>query len=273
MKNLFKLILLIFSLALINSCAEDDMPNPTYNAGSRLYFSETEGSKAVSHSVNHVDVEVPFSTIASVSGSQTVKLNFLNSESSAVLGTDFTIVNPEVTLAAGQNKGSFTVRIFSAPMTVLAKVAKFSLSSPTIANATWNQVYTLSMTQLCDVSSFAGDFQYSTGFWQDPGGYEIQPVAGQANTMKIVDFLKPGVDFIFKYDATGKVTFATQNTGETYPGYGAISVRMDTYDATKVSTMDLCSRKLTLYANYFVPGGVFTDDDGNKTIKEVFTGL
>lgn len=255
------------------SCAEDELPNPTYGGDSLLNFDKsTASSETVVTGQADKIVDISFGTIKAVSNNAQVKLVLDTQNSTAVEGVDFVVVQNPLDLAAGQNTANFKVKIIEASATVIPKVAVFKLQSSSIGNAVFNQSYTLSMSLTCPPSTFVGNFQYTTGFWQDPNSsWVIQEVAGQANTMKIVDFLDPGNDLVFKYNDAGVVTFDTVDTGYIYGTYGMVKIRMST-DATKVSTIDFCSRKLTIYANYFVTAGQLTMN-GSPHIKEEFTGL
>lgn len=267
--NYFLLASLV-TLFVVSCKPEED---PYYEGDSQLFFISTSAVANVVKQTNFTELELPYGTTKAVDGGAQTELIFDAANSTAVLGQTFQIVKGTEQLPNGAVKGTFKIKVLESGVSEVPKTAKFKVKSSSIKNGIENQELTVTMSIVCPASTFVGNFKYSTGFWQNPNSnWVIQEVAGQANTMKIVDFLSPGRDLVFKYTTQGVVTFETGITGETYPGYGNISIRMST-DATKVSTINMCSRKLTIYANYFVTGGVLTDDNNNQHIKEEFTGF
>ncbi|RMZ61066.1 hypothetical protein D1632_03605 [Chryseobacterium nematophagum] len=256
------------------SCKQDDL---YYEGEPYLFFKSDEGVAFVEQGSNHKDVTIDFGAMKPVDGSHPVNLVVDTQNSTAVEGTQFQILNNGAGFGNGANSGKFTIRILESGSSTTSKAAVFKLQSNSIANAQYNQTYTLNMSLTCPISNFlgsAGNFNYTTGFWQNPDVFTIEEVAGQPNTLRINDFLDipTATPLIVKYDANGVVTFDTQDTGFVHSSYGMVKIRMST-DPSKVSTIDKCSRKLVIYANYFVPQGQFTDDSGNPHIKEEFVGF
>lgn len=175
--------------------------------------------------------------------------------------------NP-VELKSGAADGFFTVKILEKGATSAGKKVVFSLSSPTIENAVFDQEYTLTVSLTCPVSGFYGEFTNTASWWNNPGG-SFDIVAGTSpNQMLVKDFWDLGKDLVFNYNPeTFVVTFPDQNTGYfSSDNNGYIWCKQST-DATKISKFNPCTRQLTLYVNYYIPnvGGW-----GNQT--ETFVG-
>lgn len=254
------------SIFLLSSCDKND--DLIFEGDSALQFNfGTDAGKTVESGAGTAEAVIEYGTLTAVSGAHQVKLIYDAAKSTAVPGVDFTLVNGgEETLAAGQSMGQFKVNILESGATPVPKVAVFTLSSPSLPNATFNQEYTLTMSLRCPITTLigTGNFNY-TGWWNGSGGYQI--IQGTTpNTLEVVDWLDIGVNLILKYDDNGIITFDQQDTG--YPfqsGPNNYTIRMST---TAVSTYDTCARKINLKAFWFVPNvGSF----GEKT--EDFTGI
>jgi hypothetical protein len=119
-----------------------------------------------------------------------VKLVVDKTVSTAVEGTDFQILTPEVTVNAGQIGGQFQVKLLEATATVEPKVIVFKLQSASIPNATFDQTYILRYTKACEfsITPFSGAYTVVTDTWADyePGDTVILQQGPLPNQFKIL---------------------------------------------------------------------------------------
>lgn len=259
MKKISYLILTLLTGVLFISCR--DSLNDVYSGPEGLHFSEgTSKAEVVLGGSEYKDVTIPFGTLKGVGSSASVSLVVDTANSTAVEGTQFTILQNPVSLSSGSTGGAFTVRILESGASSDSKKAVFKLSSSEIGNAIFDQTFTLDMSLFCPVSSFVGNFAY-TGFL---GTASPQIEEGtEANTLYIKNWIDSSYPIKLTYDTDGNITFAAQSTGYVHPTYGMITIN-PTPGTT--STFNTCTRTLTLYATYTVSAGSF----GAKV--ETFTG-
>ncbi len=268
MKNIISKSLIVCLSLFMFSCEKTD--DPIYEGESYLQFNKAaSGVKTVESGQVTADAKIEYGVLNAVSGDHQVNLVYDAAASTAVPGVDFTLVDGGVDqLTSGQTTGEFTVKVLESGASPVPKVAVFHLSSPTLPVAAFGKDYALTMSLKCPVSVFLGAtgvFNYS-GWWNDPGQYQIIQNPGVANSLRVVDWLDTGLDFVVNYNDEGVVTFPEQSTGINYQtGPNKYTIKMSQSGA--VSTYDACSRKLTINAFWFVPNvGSF----GEKT--EVFVG-
>ncbi|MBP0612079.1 hypothetical protein J8J42_03335 [Chryseobacterium sp. cx-311] len=272
MKNI-KFILSLFLLGLFVFSCREDHTEPVYNGDSFLHFNEgVVRSEFVQIGTASKDVVISYGTIKPVVGSHQVKLVVDPVKTTAVAGTDYEIIKGTDELTNGEVSGTFTVRLKEPVDPALTKSLVFKIESSTIATGVFDNEFTLNWKLQCLIADFMGafgGFNY-TGYWQAPGQYLIEEVPNTPNTLRIVDFLEIGFDLIVSYNDAGVVTFEPQDTGYFHPTYGqTVKIRMSQSNMPGHgnSTIDMCARKLTLIANYYVTQGSF----GNKV--ETFTGF
>ena len=243
---------LLISFITIFSCK--DAESEVYDGQSMLNFNKgVAGNGFVLSSATFSDYKISYGSIKPVEGNHQVQIKFDASKSTAVLGTDFQIINATDDLSAGEVGGEFTIRILKASATQEGKTATFTLSSGTLVNAGFDQTYTLNMSLTCPVTSFVGNFNNSESFWNNPGTQvEIVENPAVANQLLIKDYLDVGSDLVLNYNPTTfAVTFADQNTGFfSSANNGFIWIRPSTANA---SSFNPCTRVLTLYAVYYIP--------------------
>ena len=251
------------------SCEKTD--DPVYEGESYLQFNKAaSGVKTVESGQVTADAIIEYGVLNAVSGNHQVNLVYDAAASTAKPGVDFTLVDGGVSqLTSGQTTGQFKVKVLESGASPVPKVAVFHLSSPTLPVASFGKDYALTMSLKCPVSVFLGTtgvFNYNGAFWNDPGQYLIIKNPGVANSLRVVDWLDTGLDFVVNYNDAGVVTFPEQSTGINYQaGPNKYTIKMSQSGA--VSTYDACSRKLTINAFWFVPNvGSF----GEKS--EVFVG-
>jgi len=125
------------------------------------------------------------------------------------------------------------------------------------------------MSLTCPISNFVGVFDNTETWWYDNPGAQFSIVESTTNPNQLIveDFFDAGYDLVLNYNPTTFVVSVPegQETGFIHPSYGMIKVKAST-DAALVSSFNPCTRKLTVYMNYYVPAGTF----GNQ--KEVFQG-
>ncbi|MFN4363315.1 hypothetical protein [Chryseobacterium hispalense] len=187
MKKIAFLILASF-IFLFNSCKDEA---EVYDGQAYLHFNKgTTGEAVVRQNTGSTTVNIDFGTIQSLSGAAQVKLVVDKTVSTAVEGTDFQILTPEVTVNAGQIGGQFQVKLLEATATVEPKVIVFKLQSASIPNATFDQTYILRYTKACEfsITPFSGAYTVVTDTWADyePGDTVILQQGPLPNQFKIL---------------------------------------------------------------------------------------
>ncbi len=169
MKNIFlRTLVICFTLLLFSSCRQHE--NLDYEGEAALHFDRkdqtaTDGLQTITYGVTNP-----------VAGNHSVELVFDQSKSTAVLGTDFTIVEGTDDLASGSVLGDFKINVTKAAA-VAKKEAVFTLKSATLKNAVFNQQV---LVKFACASALAGTYQYSTTnyFTPDTGTVGTTPVTG-----------------------------------------------------------------------------------------------
>ncbi|GAB0155154.1 hypothetical protein CHRYSEOSP005_04140 [Chryseobacterium sp. Alg-005] len=261
------------------SCADDEgLPNPEYDRGSFLNFDKAaESNYFVSVGSTYRDVELSFGTIGSVDGSHQVKLVVDAAKSTAVEGVNFQIVQNPVELAAGQNGGTFKIRILETGATTVPKVAVFKLQSATLPNAVFNQEHKMSMSLTCPVSYFigTGTFKNTVAYWMAPAGtnYIVENVTtGTTPQFKIKGYMDDGSDLVVNYNPTTyEVNIPLQPTGYAIPQGNVYA----SDHATTKSSFNPCTRTLNLNVYWHVrnaAGTIVAHYNGGNAANEVFVG-
>ncbi len=268
MKNIINKTLIVCLSLFVLSCTKTE--DVIFEGDTALQFSfGTTGKKSVEPAAVTAEAVIDFGTLKAVSGTHQVKLVFDAAKSTAVEGVNFTMVNGGVAeITAGQSMGQFKIKVLESGSTPIPKVAVFHLSSATLPLASFNQDYALTMALKCPPTTFVGGFN-NINFFYGAGQYLIEEVAGEANTMQIVDYPDTGLNFKFKYDDDGVVSYVEQPTGYIYSAAPYAGKEAYLYPNANQSTVDMCGRVLTLKGDFKLFGtnaGWF-----NKT--ETFTGF
>ncbi|MDR6159077.1 hypothetical protein QF023_002593 [Chryseobacterium sp. SLBN-27] len=272
MKKSLKFSIFLALAVAFSSCKQDDV---YYEGDPYLFFNKGESGDAyVEQGSTYNDVTVDYGAMRGVDGNNEVSLVVDTQNSTAQEGVQFQLLNNgKSQIGNGANSSKFTIRILESGNTAVAKHAVFKLKSTSIGNAQYNQSYTLNMSLKCPVSNFVGNFVNNEAWWYDPG-YQFEIVQSTtANQLLVKDFWDSGRDLVLNYNPdTFVVTVPEQYTGQNYttaPYNSQIWAKAST-DATQVSTFNTCTRKLTLYVNYYLNAysGV---GFGNQ--KEAFSGL
>lgn len=169
MKNiLIKSLLVCFAVFLMNSCREHE--NLNYDGESFLHFDKKDqiaedGVQLITYGVTN-----------EVSGDHTVELVFDPAKSTAVLGTDFTIVEGTDVLKSGSVLGDFKINVTPAAAAA-KKEAVFRLKSSTLKNGVFNQEV---LVKFACASALAGTYEYTTinYFSPDVGVVLTTPLVG-----------------------------------------------------------------------------------------------
>ncbi|TXF76230.1 hypothetical protein [Chryseobacterium sp.] len=272
MKNLILATLSLFLTLSISSCSEADREADFYKGDAFLNFNKgLDGNAFVVSGTGHLDYPISYGTVKPVTTSGQVKLVVDAANSTAVEGVDFQILNNATDeLTPGETGGTFTLRALEAAASQTPKTVTFKLQSSSFPNAIFDQKYTLNISLTCPLSSFlgTGSFSNTTSFWNTPGGiYEIEE-STTPNQLLVKDFWDIGIDMVLNYNpSTFVVTIPDQDTGYAYNATAHIWAKPST-DVTQVSSFNPCTRKMTLYVYYYVPG---VGSYGNKI--ESFSGL
>lgn len=168
MKKLLNIFTIISLLFVFNSCKDEE--EMYFEGDSLLHFDKT------AQTGSDGDYLVTYGVTKAVDGDHNVSLVFNQTKSTAVPGTDFTIVENTDVLKAGMSKGDFKINITKAGANA-KKRAVFTVTSSTLTNATFNQEVTVNFA--CN-SALAGTYQYSTVnyFTPDTGVVGTVPVTG-----------------------------------------------------------------------------------------------
>lgn len=267
MKNRFIYIFTLILGLTVLSCREQETGKLYEDEQLLQFYEKTSSSVAILAGTGNQEVVIKFGTLKPVTSTQTVTL-VADPTSTAIEGVNYVVVKGTDELTSGEVNGEFIVRILEAGSTPALKTAKFKLSS-SIANAVYNDLYTLTMSKTCPTSYFlgTGDFD-NTGWWLGSGTVTVEQGAA-ANALVIKNYFEPGYDFTITYDSANKVTFTDQDTGYFHPTYGAnIRARVKQTATSAESTIDKCTRTVNVTVNFYIPGvGSF----GDKV--ETFTGL
>jgi hypothetical protein len=168
MKKLLNIFTIISLLFVFNSCKDEEQMY--FEGDSLLHFNKTAQTGPDG------DYLVTYGVTKAVDGDHNVSLVFNQAKSTAVLGTDFTIVENTDLLKAGMSLGDFKINITKAGANA-KKRAVFTVTSSTLTNATFNQEVTVNFA--CN-SALGGTYQYSTVnyFTPDTGVVGTVPVTG-----------------------------------------------------------------------------------------------
>jgi hypothetical protein len=121
------------------------------------------------------------------------------------------------------------------------------------------------MSLTCPVSFFVGSFKNTETWWGTPNAVYDIVQSTTANQLLVKDFWDIGTDMVLNYNPdTYVVTVPDQNTGYFVAQYNGYIWARPSTDATQISTFNPCTRVMTLYVNYYIPG---VGSYGNKIEK------
>jgi len=269
----FAFLILAFITILLNSCKDE----PTvYEGDSYLHFNKEVKSEAIVKSgTGSTTVNIEFGTVNPLSGPAQVKLVVDKTLSTAIEGTDFQIVNQDLTVAAGQNTAQFQVKLLEATATVEPKLIVFKLQSASVANTTFAQTYTLTYNKACPAAAFFGNgiFKNTVANYNAPNtDYTIQDlgVTAGVGTMKVVGFKGLGGDLTLNYNPETFVITVPDQYMEVNSNGGQEWVK-NASDGSK-STFNACTRILKLRVEYYVKSTAGTTIGTFGDYDELFVG-
>ncbi|AZA59046.1 hypothetical protein [Chryseobacterium shandongense] len=219
MKKIFlSFFAVTLTLIFSNSCREHE--NLTYDGESFLHFDKKD------QTVANGNVNITYGVTKAVSGDHNVEIIFNSAKSTAILGTDFTIVESKDVLKDGSVLGDFVINVTPAAAAA-KKEAVFTLQSSTLQNAVFNQEVLVKFA--CE-SLLAGTYQFSTSnfYTPDTGVVVLGPVTGT------VTFATTAV--------SGEYTISDASFGAYKAMYGGSTV------ASNVRLRDLCNT-LSFFGN------------------------
>lgn len=152
----------------IVSCKPDD--EPFFEGESLLLFDRNEQTGPDG------DYLITYGVTTAVNADHNVSLVFNQAKSSAILGTDFTIVESTDVLKSGTARGDFKIKITKAAA-VAKKQAVFTMTNSSLNKANFNQEVLVKFA--CE-SLLAGTHQFSTVnyFTPDSGVIGTTPITG-----------------------------------------------------------------------------------------------
>lgn len=154
MKKNINSIVLAISLLLtfsIMSCSVDEAP--MYEGESLLHFNQGNSTTAfVQLNTGSQHYNVTYGVTNEVSSEHSVQLVFDQSKSTAILGTDFTIVKGIDDLKPGEVIGDFVILVTEAAATA-GKKAVFTLQSSTIPYASFKQEQEVTFKLSCPLDN------------------------------------------------------------------------------------------------------------------------
>ncbi|WP_312341022.1 hypothetical protein [Chryseobacterium binzhouense] len=246
---------IFFILLALTFFACKEVEPDIYTGENMLNFNKgVSGNGFVLNTQTFADYKISYGIIKAAQAPHQVKLVFDQANSTAVLNTDFQILNNGIDdILAGEVQGDFTIRINRSTATQAGKTAVFKLQSSTLPNAGFDQTFTLNISLTCPVSTFVGNFTNTVSFWNAPGTpVEILENSSTPNQLLIKDYLDVGKDLVLTYNPTTyTVTFADQNTGFFSSANGGfIWMRPNT---ALPSSFNPCTREMTLNVTYYIP--------------------
>ncbi|WP_445431828.1 hypothetical protein [Chryseobacterium indoltheticum] len=269
MKKLLSIFLFATLLSTFTSCKNEE--EMYYEGESLLHFDTTAQKANVIKNTNSADYTVSYGVTKPASVDSNVELVFNAAKSTAVLGTDFTIVQGTNVLPAGAALGGFKINVKESAAK-LGKKAYFTVKSSSLSSAVFNQEVEVTFTLICPPDTFPGSFKVVNVLF---GQYNTEIVLGTtANTLILKDYIEIGYDITVNYNPlTGEISLpaASQPTGYINGANGMIFIK-PAVDGSKGS-VDFCNRMLNLRLSYGTPTGATYTSGGQTSYFDVFTGL
>lgn len=268
MKKILSIFTLLSLLFVFNACKQDE--EVYYEGETLLHFDKTEQEAMVTINKGNADYLITYGVTKASQADNNVELVFNAAKSTAVLGTDFTIVRGTDVLKGGAALGDFKINLKETAAKA-GKVAYFNIKSGSIANAAFNQEVEVKFALVCPPDTFDGMFTVKNVLF---GTFDVEIVPGTApNTFILKDYIETGYDIVINYDpTTGEVTIPAtpQSTGYVNGANGVIMIK-PAVDASK-GKIDFCNRTMNLRLSYGTPGGATYTSGGATSYADVFTG-
>lgn len=268
MKKLLNILTLVSLLFVFNSCKDED--ELYYEGDSLLHFDKTAQIANVILSNNNADYLVTYGVTKVAESDNTVEIVFDAANSTAILGTDFTIVEGTDVLKRGSSVGDFKINVKESAAKS-GKKAVFTLKSNSLGLASFNKQVVVSFTLVCPATTFPGLFSVKNVLF---GTYDVEIAAGTvANTFILKDYIETGYDITVNFNPlTGEVSLPTtaQETGYINGANGMIMIK-PAIDGSR-GTVDFCNKIMNLRLSYGTPGGATYTSGGATSYADVFTG-
>lgn len=185
MKKLFNILSACTVMLLsLYSCEAEQ---PFTEGDSQIHFNEKEQDVYVTLGSGSGDVMVTYGVTKPAGTTANVELVFDQTKSTAILGTDFTIVEGTDNLEGNAIIGDFKLNVTEAAATA-NKIARFTLKSNNLAIAPFNQEVEVTFNLACPLDNFPLQYNVTvTAFNEDAPSHQqtLIPVAGTDNQFKV----------------------------------------------------------------------------------------
>lgn len=269
MKKLFN----IFSacaimLVCLYSCEAEQ---PLMEGDSQLHYNEPEQTALVILDSGSADYSVTYGVTNPSGSDNTVEMVFDASKSTAILGTDFTIVESTDVLKSGAVLGDFKINVKETAAKA-GKVAYFTIKSSSLPLAVFNKEVEVKFSLVCPPTTFPGQFSVKNTLF---GTYNTEIAMGTTpNTLILKDYIETGYDIVVNFNPlTGEVSLPAQPqpTGYVNGANGMIMIK-SAIDGSK-GNVNFCDKILNLRLSYGTPTGLTYTSGGQGSYFDVFTGL
>jgi len=268
MKKLLSIFIFASIVSLFNSCKDEG--EKYYEGESLLHFDKPAQSANVLLGANNANATITYGVTKAAEANSNVELVYDATKSTAILGTDFTILEGTDVLPAGVAIGDFKINIKESAAK-LGKKAYFKVRSSSLSPAAFNTEVVVSFVLVCPPTTFPGVFSVKNVLF---GTYDVEIAMGTvANTLILKDYIESGFDITVNFNPlTGEVSLpaASQSTGYVNGANGLIFIK-PALDGSK-GTVDFCNKTMNLRLSYGTPTGATYTSGGATSYADVFTG-
>lgn len=269
MKKLLAIFLFGALVFAPTSCKDED--EIFYEGESLLHFNTPAQRANVIKDTGSADYVVTYGVTKAAGADSNVELVFDAAKSTAVLGTDFTIIESTDVLPAGVSLGGFKINVKETAAKA-GKKAYFKVRSASLAPAIFNQEVEVVFGLVCPPDTFAGVFNVQNVLF---GQYPVEIELGTTpNTLILKDYIEIGYDITVEFNPlTGELSLPStpQPTGYINGANGMILIK-PAVDGSK-GTVDFCNRTMNLRLSYGTPSGANYTSGGSTSYADVFTGI
>lgn len=231
MKKIFNIFTIVSLLIFSSSCKETD--EAIYEGEALLHFDKVQQEAFVRLSTGNADYLVTYGVLKNVETNHTVELVFEPSKSTAVLGTDFTILESSDVLTAGKAVGDFKINVKESAAAA-GKKAVFTLKSSTLTMASFDTEVVVDFKLSCPIDATTFPLNYNVDVFAfneyAPSHQQtLIPVQGTDNQFKVKSSWGP----TFVAWATNNPSYNNQFL---YPGTITIQCTSVTFTSDAPST-------------------------------------
>lgn len=241
-----------------------------YEGEPLLHFDKVSQPANILLGGNNANATITYGVTKPSESNSNVELVFNSAKSTAILGTDFTIVEGTDVLQAGSAIGDFKINIKESAAK-LGKKAYFTVKSSSLTSASFDTEVEVSFVLVCPPATFPGLFKVNNVLF---GVYDVEIAMGTAaNTLILKDYIETGFDITVNFNPlTGEVSLPTgsQQTGYVNGANGMILIK-PALDGSK-GTVDFCNKTMNLRLSYGTPTGATYTSGGATSYADVFTG-